>query len=119
MMLVNEALNNSTSLNDSARRTSEQAFFKTQVNIRAKDYKSFGCAVFALNTDLQQQNRHQKWKERAKSGIYLGKSPRHVINVSLVLSLNTNLVSPQFHVKHDPYFDVIQQQISKKSWICD
>ena len=37
-------------------------------------------------------------------------------NVSLVLNLSTGLVSPQFHVKHDPSFDVAKQQFFKSQW---
>ena len=44
------------------------------------------------------------------------KSPQHGRNVSLVLDLTTGLVSPKFHVKHDPSFDVVQQQFFKPNW---
>jgi hypothetical protein len=37
-------------------------------------------------------------------GIYLCSSEQHASNVSLVLSLATGLVSPQFHAKHDDDF---------------
>ena len=44
------------------------------------------------------------------------KSPQHGGNISRVLDLTTGLVSPQFHVKHDPSFDVEQQQSFKSNW---
>ena len=113
MKLKNDALNNYPSPQDSARRTHEQIFSKTQVNINAKYFKLFGCPVFILDNALQQQNTYHKWKEKAKVGIYLGKSPQHV---SLVPSLTTSLVSPQFHAKHDPSFDVLLQQTFKSNW---
>jgi hypothetical protein len=34
-------------------------------------------------------------------------SPRYARNVSLVLSLDTGLVSPQFHVQHDDLFETV------------
>ena len=37
-------------------------------------------------------------------GVCLGKSPEHTGNVSLVLDLVTNFVSPQFYLVHDDDF---------------
>jgi hypothetical protein len=31
----------------------------------------------------------------------------HARNISLVLSLDTGLVSPQFHVQHDAFFETV------------
>ena len=36
--------------------------------------------------------------------------PRHVSNITLVLKLDTGLVSPQFHVLHDDFFETIQDK---------
>ena len=69
-----------------------------------------------MEPGLQNNNPYHKWKERANVGVYLGKSPNHDRNVSLVLNLNTGLVSPQFHVKHDPSFDVVKQRSFKSKW---
>ena len=80
---------------------------KQKVNINTKDFKPFGYPVYVLKAALQQNNPHHKWKERANVGIYMGKSPQHCRNVSLVMDLTTYLVSPQSHVKHDPSFDVV------------
>ena len=68
-MLANNFLNNSPSPHDSARRTSEKIFSKPRVNINIKHYKPFGCPLFILDTALQLNNSHQKWKERARVGI--------------------------------------------------
>ena len=84
--------------------------------MNAKQYTLIGWPVFILDTALQLKNPHQKWKERARVGIYFGKSPQHDRNISLVLSLTTGLVSPQFHVKHDPSFDMVLQQTFKSNW---
>jgi hypothetical protein len=37
----------------------------------------------------------------------MGPSPKHTGNVSLVLSLDTGLVFPQFHVQHDDFFETV------------
>ena len=39
--------------------------------------------------------------------MYLGPSPNHSRSVSLVLNPCTGHVSPQFHVKHDEFFETI------------
>ena len=49
--------------------------------------------------------------------MHLGQSPHHGRNVSLVLNLTTGLVSPQFHVKHDPTFGILQQEKIQSSWL--
>eukprot|EP00957_Ditylum_brightwellii_P012993 981749-Ditylum_brightwellii.AAC.1 len=50
----------------------------------------FGCPVYALDTRLQTcSDSVPKWNPRARLGIYLGPSPRHDRNVSLVLSMET------------------------------
>ena len=49
-----------------------------------------------------------KWEPRARLGINLGFSPRHAKSVSLVLNPETGLLSPQFHVRHDEFFDAIK-----------
>ena len=72
----------------------------------------FGCPVFAFDNNLQSNKSHNKWELRARLGIYLERSPRHARNVSLVLSLTTGLVSPQFHVIHDDFFEIVKSNPS-------
>ena len=55
-------------------------------------------------------------EEKSKSGSIHRKNPITWQNVSLVSELATYLISPQFHVKHDPSFDVVQQQSFKSNW---
>ena len=69
----------------------------------------FGCPVYVLNANLQSGKKIDKWSDRARVGIYLGRSPQHSRNVALVLSLTTGLVSPQFHVKADTTFQTIRK----------
>jgi hypothetical protein len=38
----------------------------------------------------------------------LGTSPRHASSVTLVLSLETGLVSPQYHVQYDDFFETVR-----------
>jgi hypothetical protein len=50
----------------------------------------------------------------------LGNSPRHAQSVSLVLNLETGLVSPQFHCNHDDLFETTiglqARSIPKSRW---
>jgi hypothetical protein len=76
-----------------------ERFSRVEVAPHLKENHPFGCPVYALNNRLQAGNRIPKWDSRARLGLYLGPSPRHASSVSLVLSLETGLVSPQFHVR--------------------
>ena len=40
-------------------------------------------------------------------GLYLGTASRHKISVSLILYLETSIVSPQFHVQQYDIFDIL------------
>ena len=63
-------------------------------------------SIYALKGDLQNNGgTTSKFDTRARLGVNFGLSPRHARNVSLVLSLDTGLVSPQFNIKHDELFE--------------
>ena len=71
-------------------------FAQMSISARLKNFHTFGCPVYALQNDLQNNNGNKlsKWEPRARLGINLGLSPRHARTVSLVLNLATGLVSP-------------------------
>jgi hypothetical protein len=81
-----------------------ERFSRVQVAPHLRENHPFGCPVYALNNRLQSGNRIPKWDSRARLGVYFGPSPRHASSVSLVLRLETGLVSPQFHVRNDDFF---------------
>ena len=85
-----------------------ERFASTTVSPRLKANHTFGCPIYALHNRLQSDGRIPKWNSRARLGVYLGPSPRHASSVSLVLNLNTGLVSPQFHVQHDDFFETVR-----------
>jgi len=64
-----------------------------------------GCPVYVLKKELQDGKKAQKWTDRTRIGINLGYSPRHAHSVSLILNLETGLVSPQFHCLYDDMFE--------------
>lgn len=86
-----------------------ERFSKSNVEPNTKFWQPFGCPVFVLDAELQSgKGIMNKWKERSKIGIYLGRSPHHARSVALVLNLKTGHVSPQFHVMFDPSFQTIK-----------
>ena len=96
------------SLPDKSNISPSEKFSTVKVQPKLSDYHVFGCPVFALHNTLQASNMLRRWEPRARLGIYLGPSPRHARNVSLVLNMDTGLVSPQFHVSHDDFFETIK-----------
>ena len=44
-------------------------------------------------------------------GINLGPSPRYAVLVSLVLNLKTTIVSPQFHLSYDNFFETVRPTV--------
>ena len=75
--------------------------------INISHYHTFGCPVYVLNARLQGAGFIPKWDEPARVGAYIGVSPIHAGNVSLILNLSTGHVSPQFHVVFDKTFSTV------------
>jgi hypothetical protein len=61
--------------------------------------------MYDLNSKLAAGKSIPKWDPRARVGLYLGPSPRHARNLYMVLSLDTGVVSHQFHMQHDDLFE--------------
>ena len=74
-----------------------------------KDFYTFGCPVYVLDSRLQDAGGPgiPKWEPRSRLGIYVGHSPYHAGSVALVLNPKTGLVSPQFHVIFDDDFSTV------------
>jgi hypothetical protein len=72
------------------------------------DYRIFGCPVYVLNKDLQDNpSSAKKWAKRAWQGIYLGHSKQHTHNVALIYNIKTSHVTPQFHLVFNEEFTTI------------
>ena len=63
--------------------------------------------MYILDAQLQGASFIPKWDERARVGAYVGRSSIHAGNVSLILNLSTEHVSPQFHVVFDETFSTV------------
>ena len=85
-----------------------EAFLGTKVTMNPNHWSHFGCPVYVLDNNLQAGKKINKWQYRARVGCYLGQSPQHARTVALVLSLETGLVSPQFHVQMDTTFQTMR-----------
>ena len=78
------------------------------VNVQLKHYHTFGCPVYILDSRLQSNPKGvPKWEPRSRLGIYVGHSPAHAGSVALVLNPKTGLVSPQYHVHFDDFFETV------------
>lgn len=82
-----------------------ELFSGIRVGVKMRYIHTFACPVFALQNSLASGGRIPKWSPRARLGLNLGPSPSHARNVNLVLNLTTGLVSPQYHVTYDDFFE--------------
>ncbi len=82
-------------------------FLGTKLKAKLSDFHPFGCPAYVLDSNLQARKKILKWKECACVGIYIGHSQSHAWLISLILSMTTGLVSPQFHVTHNNNFETI------------
>jgi hypothetical protein len=85
-----------------------ERFCRSNIRPKLRNNHTFGCPVYALKDELQGSKGLPKWNPRARLGINLGPSPRHASSVNLVLKLDTGLVSPQFHVQYDDFFETVR-----------
>ena len=85
-----------------------ERFCRSEVRPKLRHNHTFGCPVFALDNRLQGSGTIPKWNPRARLGINLGTSPRHASSVTLVLNLDTGLVSPQYHLQYDDFFETVR-----------
>jgi Reverse transcriptase (RNA-dependent DNA polymerase) len=90
------------------KRSRTELFAGVDVRPNLKNHHHFGIPVYVLDNSMQAGRKIPKWMPRARVGIYLGKSPRHAGNVSLVLNPRTGMVSPQFHMKYDETFETVR-----------
>ncbi len=72
------------------------------------DCHIFCFSVYALQNTLQAENTISKWNPHAHLGVIFCPSPFHAMNVYLVLNPTTGLVSPQYHVSCDDFFETVQ-----------
>ena len=67
----------------------------------------WGCPTYTLNYCLQNGQKLPKWELRAQRGIFLGISKQHSSNITQLLHLSSGIISPQYHVVFDNYFQMV------------
>jgi hypothetical protein len=75
----------------------------------------FGCPVYVLHPTLQDAKKLPKWQRKSWRGIFLGFSPHHSTNVSLVLNPVTGSITPQYHVVFDEKFSTTVSTVTEDS----
>ena len=93
---------------DAKGRSPLQKFSKSDIKSDIKILHTFGCPVFVLDSRIQSGFQAMpKWEPRSRVGIYLGHSPCHAGNITLVLNPKTMHVSPQYHLVFDDTFSTV------------
>ena len=105
LRMANE-VRNATPL-DNQNKTPQELFTQVEIAPKLKHFHTFGCPTYILDNRLQGNKALQKWQARSRLGIYLGPSPNHSRSISLILNPRTGHVLPQYHVKHDDFFETV------------
>ena len=86
-----------------------EIFAKTQSDHRdILRARVWGCPAFVLHPKLQDNQKIPKFNRWIRMGQILGFSDKHCPLVAMVRNLETNFVSPQFHIVFDEKFSTIQ-----------
>ena len=88
-------------------KTPMELFAQVAIAPKLKHFHTFGCPTYILDNKLQGNQAIQKWQARSCLGIYLGPSPNHSRSISLILNPRTGHTSPQYHFKHDDFFEMV------------
>ena len=97
---------NSTPM-ENQTKTPLELFAQVAIAPKLKHFHTFGCPTYILDNMLQGNKTLQKWQARSRLGIYLGPSPNHSRSISLILNPRTGHTSPQYHIKHDDFFETV------------
>ena len=93
-------------------KSPQELFSSVNISPKIKHFHTFACPTYILDNALQGQHYLPKWQKRAQLGVYLGPSPNHSRTVHLILNLRMGHVSPQYHVKHDDFFETVSNKNS-------
>lgn len=86
-------------------KTPDELFTQTNsVKPPLTRFHTFGCPVFVLDSNLQDNNKIPRWNPHARQGLFLGFISHHSSSVAWVLNLQTGHISPQYHVVFDDSF---------------
>lgn len=93
-------------------------FSGVNVSANLNNIHTSGCPVYVLNNTLQSGKCSiPNWDPRARLGINMVPSPHHTRSANLVLNLTLGLVSPQFHIVHDDFFETVRPSASNEKTV--
>ena len=72
---ANDILNNTPLLK--TQKVPIQVFANSPVDDDLKNWHHFGCPAYVLHSNLQSGKARDKWADRSRVAIYLGRSPTH------------------------------------------
>ena len=98
-----ELLYNHLSLDKDGLSPAEK-FSDAQVKVELKDFHTWGCPCYVLDSRAQTGTMIPKWDPRSCLDIYVDRSPCYAGNVALVLNPRTMHLSPQFYLCFDDKF---------------
>ena len=101
-----ELLYNHFSLDTDGLSPAEK-FSNVQVKVELKNYHTWGCPCYVLDSRAQMGTMIPKWDPRSHLSIYVGHSPCHAGTVALLHNPRTMHVSPQFYLCFDDEFTTV------------
>ena len=93
MRCVQHYLNVTQRLQEAKNRSPTQIWARNNIQHNINNAVPFGVPIYFLENRLQQGQPIGKWENRSRIGMYLGKSVKHARILSLILNLETGLVS--------------------------
>ena len=78
------------------------------ISPKLRENHAFDFPVYALHNILQTGGRMPKCNPRASMGLYLRPSTIHSFSVSLILNMETVIVSPKFQVQKNDFFETVR-----------
>ena len=57
---------------------------------------------------MQSGGRHTKWESSTRLGMKMGPSPRNASLLDFILNIHTGLISPQFHIYFENFFNKVR-----------
>ena len=93
-------------------KSPQELFSSVNISPKIKHFHTYACPTYILDNALQGQHYLPKWQKRARLGVYLGPSSNHSRTVHLILNPRMGHVSPQYHVKHDDFFETASNKNS-------
>ncbi len=100
-------------LNNLVHQADGRMPYKTNASLEAlktklSDFHTFGSPCYVLDACLQSGLKAiPKWETQAWMGMYVGQTPSHASNISLILNSRTGHILPQFCVVYDDDFTMV------------